>query len=154
MATEAGAGDDPGATGDTPPLRLALRNEPAAPEAARQALLAHLAGHTVSPRALYRLELVLEEAMMNRLWHAFPDGGEHEIGVTLALQPDALVLTIDDDGIAFDPLQAAPPPPTPTSVAEAQVGGLGLLLTRKAARECRYERRDGRNRFTVVIERQ
>jgi anti-sigma regulatory factor (Ser/Thr protein kinase) len=32
-------------------------------------------------------------------------------------------------------------------------GGLGLLLTRKAARECRYQRIDGRNRFTVVLDR-
>jgi serine/threonine-protein kinase RsbW len=133
-------------------LRLRLRNESSAPETARQALQAPLQEQGISPRALYRLELVLEESLMNRLWHAFPEGGEHEIVLTLGLLPDVLVLRIEDDGIAFDPLQAPPPRPY-TTLDEAQPGGLGLLLTRKAARHCHYERSGGRNRFTVHIDR-
>jgi hypothetical protein len=36
---------------------------------------------------------------------------------------------------------------------QARVGGLGLVLTRKAARERRYERHGERNCITVVLVR-
>lgn len=143
---------DPGPSVRSTPLRLRLPNVVASVEQARQAVHAYLAGAVVSPRALYRLELVLEEALMNRVWHAFPDGGVHDIGLSLDLQPEALELVVEDEGIAFDPLQAPPRRPA-ASLAAVEPGGLGLLLTRKAALSCAYERRDGRNRFTVRIAR-
>ena len=136
----------------TPPLRLALPNEPGAVATARQAVLAHLQGQALSPRALDRLELVLEETLMNRVWHAFPQGGRHLVDLSLELTPEALVLCFEDDGIAFDPLQAEFPRAA-RSLQEARPGGLGLMLTRKAAQACHYQRHDGRNRFTVTLAR-
>jgi len=140
-------------------LRLAVPNAPAAVEAARLAVHAHLAqlGEQALPPALiYRLELILEETLMNRLWHAWPDGGTHHTELTLALCADALWLRFEDDGLAFDPLQAAPHLPA-ASLAEAQPGGLGLLLTRKAATSCCYERvgiePGGINRLTLTLAR-
>lgn len=137
---------------DAEPLRLRVRNDAAALEPARQAVRAHVAGRVVSPRALYRLELVLEEALMNRLQHAFPAGGEHPIVLTLSVLEDAIELCVEDDGVAFDPVHAPPRRPAST-LDETAPGGLGLLLTRKAAHDWAYERVDGRNRFTVWIAR-
>ena len=142
----------PGPPSGPPPLRLSVPNVLASVDAARLAFDAHLAGAEMSARARYRLELVLEEALMNRVWHAFPEGGVHDIDLSLALRAEALELVVEDSGIAFDPLQAPPPAPA-TSLAEARPGGLGLMLTRKAALSCAYERRDGRNRLTVLIAR-
>lgn len=135
-----------------PALRLQVPNEMAALEPARRAVLDFLAGQALSERLVYRLELVLEEALMNRLWHAFPDGGHHVTELKLRLWPDALELQFDDDGVPFDPLQAAPSTAA-ASLLEREPGGLGLILTRKSASECRYERIDGRNRFTVRMAR-
>jgi hypothetical protein len=45
------------------------------------------------------------------------------------------------------------PSAPPASLQQARVEGLGLVLTRKAARECRYERHGERNCFTVVLGR-
>lgn len=129
-----------------------MANDLAALEPARRALLDFLAGRQLSERLVFKLELVLEETLMNRVWHAFADGGRHHTDLTVQLRPDALVLLFEDDGLPFDPLQA-PEPTAPASLAEARPGGLGLMLARKAASACHYERADGRNRFTVELAR-
>jgi len=134
-------------------LHLQLPNRRAALETARQAVLDFIAGHGLSPRAVYRLELVLEEVWMNLVMHAFPDGGEQLVDLHLQLEPDAVALVVEDDGVAFDPL-AAPPPQRPASLDEAVPGGLGLSLMRSACRSMAYTRIGGRNRLQVQVDRQ
>jgi anti-sigma regulatory factor (Ser/Thr protein kinase) len=136
--------------GALPVLRLTLPNRADALETARLALLEFLAGHALSARTVYRLELVLEETLMNLLWHAYPQGGVHAIEVSAQVQPDAVVLTFSDDGLPFDPLHQ-PTAERPTSLASAVPGGLGLLLTRKAVGAAEYERVDGRNWLTLHV---
>ena len=129
-------------------LRLATRLE--ALEPARQAVEAFLAPAGLSPKVIYKLELVLEETFMNLLWHAFKDGAEHTIELAVRLLPDEVVLDFEDDGIAFDPTQAAEPA-RPACADDVPVGGRGLLLLRRAASSLRHERRNGRNRLRVAI---
>jgi serine/threonine-protein kinase RsbW len=133
-------------------LSLAVPNELEALEPARLAMLEFIAPLGLSARVVYRLELVLEETLMNRLRYAFPDGRKASTQVTLCVVPEALLLRFEDDGVRFDPLQL-PPPPRASSIDDAQVGGLGLPLTRKAASACYFEHVDGRNRFTVRLAR-
>ena len=99
---------------------------------------------------MFKLELVLEETLMNLVWHAFKDGGRHLFDVTVQVQSDAVSLCFEDDGVPFDPLGVAPPN-LPTSIDQATPGGLGLMLVRKTARSVAYERVDGRNRLTIGI---
>ncbi len=139
-------------------LRLAVPNELAAIESTRSQVLAFLGDHALPTRTIYHLELVLEETLMNRLMHAFPEGGRHCTDLSVQFlsdelsreEPGDLVLCFEDDGIPFDPLQASPPP-RPASTVDAAPGGFGLMLTRKAASACHYERIGGRNRFTVRL---
>jgi anti-sigma regulatory factor (Ser/Thr protein kinase) len=133
-------------------LHLAVANELSAIEPARVQVHDFVAPHRLSARLVYQLELVLEEALMNRLLHAFPGGGRHRTDVHLQVTPDALVLCFEDDGIAFDPGQR-PPAQAPASLPEAHPGGLGLQLIRKAASSLHYERVNERNRFTVWLAR-
>ena len=135
-----------------PSLRLQVANDRAALEPARLAVLDFLAGQRLSDSLLFKLELVLEETLMNRVWHAFADEARQHTDLTVQLRCAAVVLLFEDDGIPFDPLQTADPP-APSTLAEARPGGLGLLLTRKAASVCHYERAAGRNRFTVELAR-
>ena len=75
------------------------------------------------------------------------------IAVTLDCEPGApvMVLTFEDDGRAFNPLEQ-PAPPKPTSLEAAELGGLGLVMVRKAASRLDYERTaDQKNRLTVSI---
>lgn len=134
------------------PLRLTLPNDESSIETARRAVLDRVAGCDLPPRALYRLELVIEEVLMNIVMHAFPQCGVHSIQFELEIEPDALVLCFEDDGLAFDPL-LAPAPSVATSIGEAVPGGFGLFLTRKSARSLEYARVGGRNRLTVHLSR-
>jgi anti-sigma regulatory factor (Ser/Thr protein kinase) len=101
----------------------------------------------VAGRARGRAELVFEEVVSNVLRH----GAARHIDVSVASGDNALVLSFEDDGPPFDPLQQ-PGPVLPKSVEEANVGGLGLFLVRQVATTLRYDRtRDAKNRLIVTI---
>jgi anti-sigma regulatory factor (Ser/Thr protein kinase) len=105
----------------------------------------------VSGRARHQVELVFEEVVTNIIRHGYADGRDHVIEVSLTRAGDAIVVTFEDDGRPFDPLQQ-PSPPVPRTIEVAPVGGLGIHLVRAAAADLRYERTpDARNRLTVTI---
>lgn len=133
-------------------LHLILANRLEALEPARQAMVAFLEPAALHAKVLFKLELVLEEIFLNLLWHAFKDAAEHKVEFTVQLQADQVTLSFEDDGIAFDPTQAAEPP-IPASLLDAPIGGRGLKLLRRTARSLSYERREGRNRLRVAVAR-
>ena len=131
-------------------LRLTVRPGLSELEPARLAVHAFLAGRVPSARALYRLDLVLEESLMNRMWHAHPLGESKDTQVQVDLSTEALQVRFEDEGTPFDPT-LEDWSPGPADLLAAQSGGRGLLLTRKAARQWSYERAGGTNVFTVVL---
>jgi len=133
-------------------LVLTLPGERQALEPARLAVRDFLAPHSLSAQALFNVELVLEEALMNVVWHALHSAPGHHIGLQVQVERDHIVVQVDDDGIAFDPLQAVALP-RPASIADAQPGGLGLQLVRQRASSLAYARRDGRNCLRIGIAR-
>ena len=140
------------ADGPVPLLQLTLPSDETALEAARLALFAFIADQGLAPSVVFKLELVLEETLMNLIRHAFPEGGLHPIDLTVRLDPEIIELRFEDDGLPFDPLQV-PLPVFPTSVEEARPGGLGLVLVRNATSAWRYERVGQRNRLTLQVAR-
>lgn len=133
-------------------LQLQVPAERQALEPTRLAVLRFLEPWALGPRALFNIELVLEETLLNASLHAFDGPGPHAVALQVQVQPDAVRLQFDDEGRAFDPLQAAEPL-RPASIADAQPGGLGLMLVRKLARSVEYRREGGRNRLTVTVAR-
>lgn len=133
-------------------LRLQVPNERAALETTRLRLLDFLQHDQLPDRVIYKLELVLEELLMNRLWHGGAQGGGAPTDLQLQVLPDGLVLRFEDDGPAFDPTQQQHPG-LPTSLDAASPGGLGLLLTRQAVSAWRYERLHNRNCLTLELAR-
>lgn len=133
-------------------LILTLANDREAFDATRHAVLDFLAPHEPSAQTRYKVELILEETLMNVIWHAFRDEAEHRINVRVKVEPQQIVLQFEDDGIAFDPLTASEPV-APASLDDAVPGGLGLLLVRKLSTSVGYERREGRNRLTITVSR-
>ena len=99
--------------------------------------------------ARHNAELVFEEVVSNVIRH----GHAPEIAFSLTCEPAAhvIILTFEDAGPPFDPL-AQPLLTLPKSLAEAPLGGLGLLLVRKASSRLQYERTPAQtNRLIVTI---
>jgi anti-sigma regulatory factor (Ser/Thr protein kinase) len=117
--------------------------------------LAHIvdafcAARGISPAVAYRVNLACDEVIMNAIVHGYEDAREHEILVSLALDGESLLLTIVDDGRAFNPLEA-PPVDFDTDPLERPVGGLGLHLVRTVMNSIDYRRENGRNVLEMRI---
>ncbi len=131
-------------------LRLKLPSRFESIESARSSVLRFLAPYEPGPRALFAIELVLEEALTNVVKYAFRDGGAHEIDLTVRVEDGAFVLQFEDDGVAFDPLQA-PEPKAPSVIDEAVPGGQGIKLLRRSCSSAEYRRLGDRNVLVVRV---
>lgn len=134
-------------------LLLTLANRREALDAARTRVIHWLQRHAPTPTLVFNVELILEETLMNVIWHAHTDQAEHLIRLAVQVDADDVTMRFEDDGVPFDPLQAATPV-APTSIDDAVPGGLGLMLVRKCARSVSYQRVDGNNCLTVHVARQ
>lgn len=98
-----------------------------------------------------RLELVVEELVVNIGSYAYPDGGG-DMEVDCVLGPDAnrFCLILRDWGAAFDPLDRAAPD-IEGGLDEREPGGLGIFLVREMADECTYHRNGDMNEFRACF---
>jgi anti-sigma regulatory factor (Ser/Thr protein kinase) len=94
-------------------------------------------------------ELCLNELVTNVIHYAYADRRDHLIRIALERENEELRATVEDDGRPFNPLEKEPPA-TPASLEDAGVGGWGIPIVRAFADDLSYERRDGRNRFTII----
>ncbi len=86
----------------------------------------------------YQVELAYEELVGNVVRHGTIAGQGVEIVVSIDIQADYVEVTIDDNGIAFDPREH--PDALPGSLEEATLGGRGITMVRRAAAAFDYER--------------
>ncbi len=104
----------------------------------------------VDGRAVYVVNLAIEEMVTNILKYGYDDSSVHEILLRLEVQPGAVRLVLEDDGHEFNPV-TAPEPDVSQSAEDREPGGLGIHLVRKLVERMDYERSGGRNRLTVRI---
>lgn len=76
----------------------------------------------------FQLELVVEEACLNVIEHAFDPGETGVYDVVIERRPGKIVVGIEDMGLPFDP----------SKIADAGETGLGMLLIKSFADEVRY----------------
>lgn len=105
--------------------------------------------HAIPEQTAQHLDLCIAEAVTNIMTHGFEDTGEHRIALRLAQQDKDVVLEIEDDGVAFDPTKADPPPLA--TLDSTRIGGWGMRIVRRFSDEVRYRRIDGRNCLTLVF---
>lgn len=95
------------------------------------------------------INLVLDEVVTNVIDHGFEGiDGEPEIRLTMTLEGNDLTIRVEDNGRAFDPLQAAPPD-LDLPLEDRPVGGLGIHIVRSVMNTVEYDRRGGRNLLTM-----
>ncbi len=102
------------------------------------------------PALLFKVNLALEELVLNVLTHGY-HGGMSEVKVTLTSDDDAVSIEITDDGVPFDPTSDAPEPDVSAAIEDRKVGGLGLHLVMEMVDEASYSRTGGRNRLTLKL---
>ena len=104
----------------------------------------------LSPGLVMNLNLVLEEAVSNIIFYAYPKDVVVEEAVTLTLtcEQDELLICLKDHGIAFDTTQKEDPDLT-LSAEERPIGGLGIFLIRQLMDEVTYRREGDCNLFTM-----
>jgi serine/threonine-protein kinase RsbW len=103
---------------------------------------------SLPPGNCLAFELALEEVFMNVVMHGSAEDDLRQVHVSLALTPEGLTMTVEDDGPGFDPL-SLPPPDVTASLAERSVGGLGVFLVRKIMDTVSYARIAGRNQLRM-----
>jgi anti-sigma regulatory factor (Ser/Thr protein kinase) len=83
--------------------------------------------------------------------HGYDAQIDQSITVAFKAGADELTFTIEDHAPPFDPLldTTAENAPAASSIEDFPVGGLGILLMRKFAKNLEYKALDGGNRLTL-----
>ena len=98
----------------------------------------------LSQELAMNINLVIEEAITNIIFYAFPDNGKHEIKVSVMLSNHLLTIKITDNGIPFNPLSQQQPDIT-LPAEERPVGGLGIFLISQIMDKMHYTRHNNQN---------
>ena len=106
-----------------------------------------LSKHDASMKASMALDLAVEEAFVNIAYYAY-EKGRGKAWVCLRFEKEDVIITLKDQGVAFDPL-AKEDPDIKAEANDRQIGGLGILMIKKSVDECRYQRKDGYNILTL-----
>ncbi|MEG1846024.1 MAG: ATP-binding protein [Oscillospiraceae bacterium] len=103
----------------------------------------------VDKKKQYYIFLCIEEIAVNIIKHGFNDGKEHYIDIRI-IAGENVMLNIRDDATEFDPTAKKDADIT-TSAEERDIGGLGIYLVKKIAKEFSYKRVIGFNNLHIVL---
>lgn len=110
------------------------------------AYLEQMAQHSaLAPSEAKRLRLAVEESVANIIKHSLA----HTITLRTAVTAERITITIDDDGLPFDPTQDSY---TDLSLSPEQrpPGGMGIILLQKMTDEQDYSYVNGHNILTLI----
>ena len=98
------------------------------------------------------VNLAIEEAVVNVMSYAFPDGVRSTILLEVVADDETITFELRDDGIPFDPTKVEEVDVT-LPVEKRGIGGLGIHLIRHYMDSVSYERRDNQNVLTMKKKR-
>ena len=111
---------------------------------------AAIAGADLDAATASDVRLAAEEVCSNVIAHAYPDGRRGSVTVRFRREGGAVVVTVEDTGIPFDPA-IAPRPRLGDGWEHRALGGLGWHLVRRVMDEVRHEALPGGgNRVTLI----
>lgn len=99
----------------------------------------------------YKLDIAIEELFVNVCSYAYEgmaEQGACRVDYAYSADPHTLTLTMIDWGVPFDPF-AREDPVVPTSVEDAPVGGLGILMVKRMCDWVGYLRDGDKNVVTI-----
>lgn len=102
----------------------------------------------VDEMTIMSLNLAIEEAMVNVINYAYPEGTVGDVTLTAERCNNTICFTLIDSGKPFDPTQV-PDADTSLSADERPIGGLGIFLVRQLMDTVVYQYEDGKNILTM-----
>jgi anti-sigma regulatory factor (Ser/Thr protein kinase) len=103
----------------------------------------------LSRKCLFEINLALDELFTNIISYGFPDQAEHFIRVRVTADPATLTVTVEDDGVAFNPIERKTPDMSCT-LDECRIGGLGIHLMKNLINKITYRRCGDKNVLTLT----
>jgi anti-sigma B factor antagonist len=101
-------------------------------------------------RASYYCQMSVDEWCTNIIEHGFENRKDQgHIDVLCSIKPHKLIMTITDNGPAFDPRNLPIEAPN-AALEEREPGGLGWFFINKFMDEVHYELVGGRNQLTLI----
>ena len=106
--------------------------------------------HDCPARALYQIEVAIEEILVNIVSYAgLSDADGVEVRCEVKEDPLRVVVQFLDEGVPFDPL-AKDDPDTSPEATMAREGGLGIFMVKKMMDDVSYAYEDGKNTLTIL----
>lgn len=105
--------------------------------------------NNLSNVSVQKFNIVLDELLNNIISYAFKDDQGHHILVKFQLKYLRLIITIEDDGIPFNPFRTESPD-TELSITERNLGGLGIHIVKNLVDEYHYIRQSNRNVINLI----
>ncbi len=130
------------------PLRLQIENNIS--ELNRlNALLEQLVKEWKIPQKVsFQINLALEEMVTNIINYGYKEKSSHTITLSFILHGNVIIIQIEDDGRAFNPL-TAPEPDTTEPAEKRKIGGLGIHLVKELMDTVTYARKNDKNILTI-----
>ncbi len=125
-----------------------LRNDLSELETLRQKLDQFKTAAGIPDKTIFEINLVLDELFSNIVSCGFQDTKEHWVDMTIAQEGKTLILSVQDDGIPFNP-STVQPIEMDCSVEERRIGGIGIHLVKHIVDEMSYRRLNARNVITL-----
>ena len=108
-----------------------------------------LARYDCPPKAMYQIQVAIEEILVNIVSYAQLAEDEHiEIRCEVLDEPLRVVLQFLDAGVPFDPLEKKDPDTSPEALMERE-GGLGIFMVKQMMDEVSYAYEAGKNTLTI-----
>ena len=96
--------------------------------------------HGLPAEDLFKLTLTLDEVVTNIISYAYDDANEHQIEIRMDLDGTTAAVRVEDDGRAYNPLEA-PKPALGAGIEDRPIGGLGVHMVRSMMDELEYPAR-------------
>ena len=106
------------------------------------------AHHLLGQDVIFAVTLALDELLTNTISYGYTDTEQHIISIEMMVDLGSIILRIDDDGAAFNPLSVQEPDVN-APLDERRIGGLGIHLVRNMLDDVQYQRSNGRNIITL-----
>lgn len=131
---------------------LSMPAEISSLEPLRRFVLERFESTGLSPALTLKIDLVLEEVLLNIFHYAYDPDQTGTVTVECGPLADGgrFLLHFLDQGPPFDPL-SQPPPDVTLGMDERVQGGLGILLTKEMSASQRYRREGDSNILEIVF---